>query len=295
MTHRRSTIGPWWCPSAGVVRPILLMLAILLAACDGAVGPQSLDAGDPPHPPLVEIDGLSFGMTADEVGAIWGPTEDDFATYQDRAGYSSASLIYNWAPAELVAAGAPAAADSDSIRVLTGVTFFGGPSHPKAAAREELVARFGEPLSDAVLAKEKSCQPPDCEIWRAAECVVAIAHWRAAAPELDYPERLGQLSYQLQPGMMIRELPRARWHEIRGEVPTSQPPGMRETVSEFSSFEGATVRDIVEAIGPPNLVIEDEGGTQRLFYLFLDGTMWTVTIAEGRHQSHQGSYISDAD
>jgi hypothetical protein len=279
------------------MRAVAISLVLPALACSrGAAGNSaSLDAGPPPHPPFYEFEGLKWGMTPAEVAAVWGPGEDGQAyRYARKGGYVDVSLGYMSVPSDSIKDPAleavARAAGRVELLVFVALRPESETSAPKDQVRADLVSRFGPPLEDPALLASLDCKKGACEVFRAAECTVVKADWAPAFAELKWPDRLNSLTYELAPGHLVAYVPRGDWGRLRGAVRASYTADLRARIDGFASSgpEAATVEQIVKALGPPNLHRPVPDGTAALDYLFLDGSLQSLRIRDGRLTGWEG-------
>lgn len=273
---------------AGVIGTLLT-----LGCSPGGPGEATPDAGPPPRPYFLEVEGLRWGMTPEEVLAIWGPdTEGEALFYEKKAGFVQVGLGYTSLRRDDVPPddAKPTATETRPMKFLAWISFHGDASKPRDRVRADLVARFGEPLADPKLLRVNHCEKAtSCELWRAAECTLVKAEWRPAAPDL-WPEHLGLLTYGLAPDSLIQYVPRSEWTKLRGTVPLSYPSQTDATIMGMRrGVGGANVAEISKSLGPPNLHLEKGPGSGTLFYLFLDGSLQCLRVEGGTLQGVIGS------
>ncbi len=182
--------------------------------------------------------------------------------------------------------------DDRPAQFLIWARFDGDPTFRKETVRADLVSRLGQPLADAKVLRVNDCQSPRCELFRAAECTLVKASWRPASAELNLPERLEGLTYILAPDSLPQHVPRTEWPKLRGSVPFSYTPETDAKFDKVGSLGGAnpaTLAEITKTVGAPNLYLEASPGRGTLFYLFLDGSLPTVSIENGRYHGAMGS------
>lgn len=138
------------------------------------------------------------------------------------------------------------------------------------------------------------CEAPRCELFRAAECTLVQAEWNPAAPELHWPEHLGSMTYRLAPSSLVTYVPRTEWPKLRGAVPTSLAADFQTRLDgQPRGANAASTKDLVKALGRPNLYLEEAPGKGRLFYAFLDDSVFVVRIAEGKLDGSEGSFSTN--
>jgi hypothetical protein len=245
----------------------------------------------PARPYFYEVHGLKWGMTRQEVLKAWGPGADgDPYEYKDKAGFRFVSLLMGSLPAaDVVHEDVKAVAGNENpIRFLTSVVLQPGNLEPKSQVRADLVSRFGEPLADARLAAREHCEVPRCEIFRTGECTIAEVKWLPS--NSDQPERLESLTHQLGCSALVEYVPRTKWPLLGGSVRTSFAPELDEVVGKLPrGVGGASSADVVTRLGPPNLRIEEGTATLRLFYLWLDGSLYSLGFENNQLMSVLGS------
>ena len=285
--------------SADFILCVAGLTALVALACGGCAGgakeePLVFDAGPPPRPLFFQFEGLEWGMTPEEAIGAWGPPavnriETLSVLYRDRSGFGEITLYFQpFVPFE----GDP----GSSSKALFAVRLEPGVSDdkyikPKSAVRPDLVSRFGEPMSEPKLYESQQADVKNAEIFRAAECTLAIARWARAEPQVNWPERLDSLQYVLVPHSLVRQVPRAKWSALRGALPLSPSPEVKARHEEFEkdASEG-DVKGLLARFGPPNLYLEKAPGEGTLFYFWLTGSYFKFTIAGGRVQSHERAY-----
>lgn len=225
-------------------------------------------------------------MTPAEVISAWGPGEDgDPYQYANKAGYSRASLGFASVPASDVVHTDLPPGSGNPVRFLTWVSLSSDEILPKEKIRADLVSRFGEPITDPKLLRNVSvsnCTGHRCEVFRAAECTLAVAQWYPASAELNRPETLDSLMYQLAPASLVEYVPRSEWSKLRGPVPPSLSAQMETGLSAMRmGSDGARSEEVDKLLGTPNLLQESPGAAKR-YYLYLDGSVQVVQLQDGR-------------
>lgn len=288
--RRRSSIEVFLC-CAG--------LAMLAMACGGNTPrgkPEALsfDAGPPPRPLFYQSDGLTWGMTPEEAIAAWGPPAEnridaDRLVYRDRAGFREANLYF-----------LPVRREPDGTSLhLFSVYLQPGVSDdkyikPKSAVRPDLVSRFGEPITDPKIYESQGKDMKTAEIFRAAECTLAVAQWARAEPQVNWPERLDSLSYTIVPTSLLRQVPRPRWNALRGALALSPSTEVKARYAEYEKDSlRRDVKNLLARFGPPNLFLETAPGEGTLYYFWLTGSYFKFTIAGGMVQSHERAYYHE--
>jgi len=288
---------------------ILITGAVLLCCSQGEKEKGlELDAGPPPRPLFYDFEGLKWGMTPEEVVKAWGsPSEEPRLEmgygkirYNNRASFKEVSVYFSPAPPSL-----SGQADVKSIEgpdklllCLIGVLLDPGTDDFKAksSVRAELVSRFGEPLADPKLYESQSCSPKNTEIFRAAECTLAIARWAPAEPGLNWPERLASLQYVLAPFSILRQIPKVKWNDLRGAVPLSPSSEVKAAYEDFAQSGGSgVIEDIIKRLGLPNIYLEEAPGKGKLYYLWLTGSYFKFEIGEGKVQLHERTYVHEPE
>ena len=88
----------------------------------------------------------------------------------------------------------------------------------------------------------------------------------------------------------MQYVPRTRWPLLGGSVRPSFAPELDEAVGKLlRGVGGASSADVVTRLGPPNLRIEEGTTTQRLFYLWLDGSLYSLGFENNHLMSVVGS------
>jgi len=182
-----------------------------------------------------------------------------------------------------------AAGNETPIRFLTSVVLQPGTQpQPKSQVRSDLVSRFGEPIADARLASRERCQAPRCELFRTGECTTAQVTWLPSYG--DTPERLDTMTHTLGCFGLIVYVPRTTWSQLRGAVRTSFAPDVDTAMEKLPrGLNGASPSDIVKLLGPPNYRVDESNTRLRLYYVWLDGSLYRLGFEGGRLQSVEGS------
>jgi hypothetical protein len=278
--------------------PVVVMLATACRPAGMSGGGGSLDPGAPARPLFKEVEGLKWGMTPAEVLAAWGPGEDGEAFYYPKkGGYPRVSLGYIGLPAgDVVHTDLKRdPKDTSPVKFLVWAKFEGDSTFQKDTVRADLVSHFGQPLTDAQLLRANDCPGARCELFRAAECTLVKASWTAANAELKSPALLDGLSYVLAPDHLVQYVPRTEWSKLRGSVPLSFTPEVKarfETLGSLGGPNAPTLAEITKAVGSPNLYLETSPGKGTLYYLFLDGSLMTIGVEEGRYHGSTGSTVN---
>jgi hypothetical protein len=276
--------------------PVVVVVAAACGLSGGGGG--SLDPGPPTRPLFKEVEGLKWGMTPAEVRAAWGPGEEGKAySYPKKGGYLFVSLGYMSIPGGDVIHTdlARDPKDTGPVEFLVSASFQGNSTFQKDTVRADLASRFGQPLTDAQLLRANDCRAGRCELFRAAECTLVKASWNPADAELKWPEHLDSLVYVLAPDHLVQYLPRTEWSKLRGSVPLSFTPEVREKFDKLGSVGGSnapTLAEMTKAVGSPNLYLETAPGKGTLYYLFLDGSLLAVSVQEGRYRGSMGSTVN---
>lgn len=271
-------------------RGVRLAFALSVAALLACSGRARFDADQPKRPLFQEVEGLRWGMTSEEVKAVWGPDREGKAYHYDKkGGYPSSSLGYMSIPPDMIVhKDARLPAGGGPAEFLIYVSFDGDATVTKEKVRADLVSRFGQPLADAVVLRAHDCEGP-CELWRAAEMTLVKARWNPANAELNWPEHLSALTWDLAPAGLVTWVPRSEWAKIRGAVPLTFAAEARAKIEGFRmGIEGASVAEITKALGPPNLQLEEKPGETSLAYLFLDDAVQKLRLAGGKLQGVSG-------
>ena len=273
-----------------------LQLAILvLVGCSRPTtnGGGSPSASAPSRPVFHEVEGLRWGMTPAEVISAWGPGENgDANEYTNKAGYSRASLDFARLPAsDLIHTDLPPGS-GDLVRLLTSVSLGSSDVLPKQKVRAAHSSRFGEPITDPKLLRNvgvSNCTGPRCEVFRAAECTLAVVQWSPASAELNRPETLDSLMYQLAPSSLVDYVPRSEWSRLKAPVPTSFSAERETGLGAMRmGFDGARPEEVETLLGSPNLLLEESPGGGKRYHLYLDGSVQVLQFQNGRTQGVTG-------
>lgn len=279
--------------------------AVLFCCSRGEKGKEfSLDAGPSPRPLFFDFEGLKWGMIPEEIVGEWGPPHEkpgfDIGyydmRYSDRAGFKNITLYFTTVPPSLNVHQdvRPKEGRDKPLMFLFCVSLDPGLDDikPKESARADLVSRFGEPLTDRKIYESQNCKEENTEIFRAAECTLAVAHWAPAEPGLNWPERLDSLKYVLAPYSLIGELPRTSWNDLRGAIPLSLPSDIKARYESFTGGAGnIEVKDLIKLFGPPNIYWEEAPGRGTIYYFWLTGSFFKFKIGEGIVQSYERTYL----
>lgn len=286
---------------------VFMAAAAMFCCSQGEKGKElELDAGPPPRPLFFDFEGLKWGMTPEEAVKAWGPPSEEprlemgygDMRYRNRASFKNASLYFTPSVASLSGPSAEKPADDSGKPLLLLFSVLLDPGmndvKPKSSVRAELVSRFGEPLTEPKIYESQNCNPEHAEIFRAAECTLAVAQWAPAEPGLNWPERLSSLQYVLAPLSILRHIPKTKWNGLRGAVPPSPSPATKAAYEDFTQGPGSDdLRALVKAFGPPNIYLEEAPGKGTLFYFWLTGSYFKFDIEEGRVQSQERTYVHE--
>ncbi len=284
---------------------VLICMSVLLGfmACSSSEegAEADWDPGPPQRPLFFEFEGLKWGMTPAEIKDVWG-TPDEDRTYQmifsNKGGYSRANLGFQSIPEfrnvhEDVERTEPSDEPYYYLIWISLENDFDDVT-PKDSFRSELVERFGEPLIEPALFQVNHLNPEYHEIFRAAECTLCIATWAPASPDMGRPENLQTLMYRLAPSSLLTEIPRSRWQNLRGSIPPRAPADLKVKLAGLDQIQGdASLQQIIEQIGPPNLYIEESPGNGKLYYFWLTGTNLFFNITEGREDGHRHTFYEE--
>lgn len=280
-----------------------LVLAFAMASCASGEKDRSpsLDAGPPPHPLEFEFEGLGLGMTKEAVVDAWGPPSFEtalFIEYANRGDYTNIKLLFKSVPVSknIQPEAARALGDDRPFEFLTAIVLIPNQPRAKTELRPELVSLFGEPLADAGLVEGWNCRAPLCETFRPAECALLQVLWEAAVPGSEGPKRAASLSYILAPDALITEVPRPVWPSLRGQVAPSPPSEIKTRLAGLRTGDnGARLEEIVEVMGPPNLVLNDGADRRSLYYFWLNNAFVKLSLAEGTLRSISFPKIRPSD
>ncbi len=259
------------------------------------------DPGPPQRALFVEFEGLKWGMTPEEIKTEWGVPDEDSTyqmTYSNKAGYARANLYFMSIPAfRNVHEDAERSGPSDEPFYFLSSVYLEPDFEdvrPKDTVRSELVERFGEPLTEPALFQAQNLNPEYSEIFRAAECTLCIAGWAPASEDMGRPENLRHLIYKLAPDSLLTEIPRSRWQDLRGSIPERAPADIKARLEKLDRIEGgASLKQILEIAGPPNIFLEGSPGSGKLCYFWLTGTNLIFNITEGRKDGHTWTFYEE--
>jgi len=287
---------------------LVVTMAAVFLCCSGGEKAQefSLDAGPSPRPLFFDFEGLKWGMVPEEIVAVWGPPAEQprpdtgytDMRYRDQAGFKNVTLYFiTFPPSRNIHQDVQPREGSDRpLMFLFSVLLDPGLDDIKAkeTVRADLVSRFGEPLSEPKIYESQNSSREHSEIFRAAECTLAVARWAKAEPSLNWPERLDNLQYVVAPISLFMEVPRTIWNDLRGEIGLSPSADIKERYETFEKSGGSVeVKDLVKLFGPPNIYWEEAPGTGRMFYFWLTGSRFKFNIAEGKVQSSERTYVHE--
>jgi hypothetical protein len=259
---------------------------------------ESLDAGPPPRPLFFEFEGLGFGMTPDEIEQAWGPALEKSSyqmNYADKGGYKHVQLYFMSVPAfsniHADVKRSEISNDPFFFLLFLQLSYAYEDVRPKETVRPDLITRFGNPLDDPVLYEKMHVTRETADIFRAAECTLAIVRWYPASPEIGRPEHLGHITFRIAPDALMTDVPRTRWKDLRGAISVSPTDEIKAHFEKLSQVHGgAAVDEVVKLLGPPNLYMEETPGQGQIVYYWLDGARIKFNIEEGKVQGYMSSF-----